>query len=70
MAEANSKRLIDIKNRLVLLAENTNKKLAARIYARLQYIPLIKYSDGNIIGFKRSTPKTKESLGFLEKLIT
>ena len=70
MTKSNFIRIKEIKTKLMLLGESLeekNHKLAARVYARLQYMPTIKIRNGNIIGFKRNGHNSKESLGFLSK---
>lgn len=70
MTESNLIRIKKIKTKLKQLGENLegiNNKLAARVYARLQYMPTLKIRNENIVGFKRANPNSKESLAFLAK---
>jgi hypothetical protein len=47
-----------------------DKKAAARIYARMQHLPSIRFGDGKPIGFAQSDPYTEQSWGYLEKAYT
>lgn len=44
-----------------------DKAGAARIYARMQYLPSLKYYNGKIIGFEQSSPLSQEHWGYLRR---
>lgn len=47
--------------------EAGDKAAAARIYARMQYLPMIKMHNGKAVGFAQAEPYAEQSWGYLVK---
>lgn len=67
MSLKNYHRLENIKKELLEIASSTDNVMAARIYSRMQYLPLIKIHNGRVIGYSQDNSNSKEAFEYLEK---
>jgi hypothetical protein len=71
ISQRNAERIERLRKELEATARQAldadDKKAAARIYARMQYLPSIRFINGKPAGFAQSDPYSEQSWGYFEK---